>query len=83
MPPQDAPRQSSPNPYQGIWRVPREPDRDGHVRAAFVVVAYDRWFWVVARFIPPQAMREGLEQLRSRYPRLAQFLDQFELVDFR
>jgi hypothetical protein len=53
------------------------------VRAAFVAVAHDRWFWVVARFIPPRAMRDDLEQLRSRYPRLAQFLAQFEQADFR
>jgi hypothetical protein len=83
MPPQDAPRQDKPSPYRGVWRVPREPDRDGAVRAAFVAVAQDRWFWVVARLIPAHALGDDLEQLRSRYPRLAQFLTEVEQLDFR
>lgn len=83
MPPKDAPRRNHPRPYPRVWRVPREPDTNGAVRAAFVAVAQDRWFWVVARLIPPQARGDDQEQLGSRYPRLAQFLAQFEQVDFR
>jgi hypothetical protein len=83
MPPQDAPQPNSPSPFKGAWRVPQEPDGEGRVRSAFAAIASDPWFWVVARFIPPQGIGKELNQLKSQYPNLATFLSEFANVDFR
>ena len=80
---QDDPQRKRRHEFRGVWRVPREPDVNGRVRSAFAAVVHDRWFWIVARLIPASAYFDDLEQLRHRFPTLAEFLDQFERADFR